>query len=69
MLNLGIAFAPLVAEPVLWAAIAAAVVLALDLVRPAHGAAQLLARTQLVDFGFPGHRRGAQESIHCKRPG
>jgi len=28
-LNLGIAFAPLVAEPVLWAAIAAAVVLAL----------------------------------------
>src|ERR1700731_1508556 len=29
MLNLGIAFAPLVAEPVLWAAVAAAVVLAL----------------------------------------
>jgi hypothetical protein len=29
MLNLGIAFAPLVAEPVLWAAIAAAVILAL----------------------------------------
>ena len=28
-MNLGIAFAPLVAEPILWAAIAAAVILAL----------------------------------------
>src|SRR5271156_3180837 len=38
-MNLGIAFAPLVAEPVLWAAVAAAVVLALLLfVSPSRGA-------------------------------
>ena len=55
MLNLGIAFAPLVAEPVLWAAVAAAIVLALLLfVSRSRGAT---IRALSAGHSFPDERR------------